>query len=93
MEVHENRRCRLYEIEQFICEIENKQNNTVRCYPLPRVFHMCPGRPVVEVTALVEINSETGEMSIPELYFTSQILPQGKVWKDCAAASGNEKNG
>ena len=33
-------RCKLFEIEQHICEIEDKKNARVRCYPLPRIFRM-----------------------------------------------------
>lgn len=83
MKDKEEQRCRLFEIEQYICEIEDKENARVRCYPLPRIFRLyvnsqmtpcsilkitlrCQGRPAVEVTALVDVNPKTGEITIPE---------------------------
>ncbi|KAF8524472.1 hypothetical protein JB92DRAFT_2703684 [Gautieria morchelliformis] len=76
--------CRLFEIEQYICEIEDKNNSRVRCYPLPRIFRICQGRPAVEVTALAEINPKTGELNVPDNL--TEILPKGRAWGGFASA-------
>ncbi|GJJ10381.1 hypothetical protein Clacol_004607 [Clathrus columnatus] len=70
--------CRLYEIEQFICDY--KENEPAKCYPLPRIFYECPNRPVIEVTSLVSIDPATGELDVPDNL--NNLLPEGKQWTE-----------
>lgn len=34
-----NNGCRLYELEQFICDYSENEDIKVKCYPLPRIFY------------------------------------------------------
>ncbi|KAH7924704.1 hypothetical protein BV22DRAFT_490915 [Leucogyrophana mollusca] len=76
------KRCRLLEIVQHTCELEELPTGEVRprCFPIPRIFRICPGRPAVEVTKLLRIDLKTGEVEIPDE--SSQVLPKGKPWRD-----------
>ncbi|KAI0264725.1 hypothetical protein BC834DRAFT_813069, partial [Gloeopeniophorella convolvens] len=76
--------CRVAEILQFSCPIETSGNGAQRfhCFPLPRLFKLCPGQPAVEITRTVKIDASTGEVDIPE--DADQQLPKAKLWKDVA---------
>ncbi|KAF8526548.1 hypothetical protein BU17DRAFT_40413 [Hysterangium stoloniferum] len=83
----EGQECRLYELEQFICDYDETLNEgRVKCYPIPRIFRLCPGRPAVEITALVEIDAKTGELTVPERL--SEKLPRGKPWREIIPETG-----
>lgn len=47
-------RCELAELVQFHCQL---QSHRILCQPVERVFRMCPKRPAVEVTHLVEYDA------------------------------------
>ncbi|KAI0067453.1 hypothetical protein BV25DRAFT_1819797 [Artomyces pyxidatus] len=70
-------RCRIAEIVQYSCE--NTEAGQLHCFPIPRIFRMCPGRPAVEITRFVNIDLETGAVEIPP---ADQALPKAKVWRD-----------
>ncbi|KAI3627209.1 hypothetical protein CBS14141_001210 [Malassezia furfur] len=46
--------CRLAELTQFHCQL---LHNRIMCQPVERIFRMCPRRPAVEVTHLVEYDA------------------------------------
>jgi len=76
----EDSQCVLYEIEQFICDYDEKKDaGRVQCFPVPRIFRQCPNRPVVEVTALARVSAKTGELEFPN---GLDALPKGKAWRD-----------
>ncbi|KAH9835142.1 uncharacterized protein C8Q71DRAFT_710295 [Rhodofomes roseus] len=77
-------KCRLAEIVQYKCDIEvgKRSEPQVHCWPVPRIFRICPGRPAVELTRFVEMDMSTGEISLPS--DASQQLPKGKPWRDIA---------
>ncbi|KAI0070761.1 hypothetical protein K474DRAFT_1607774 [Panus rudis PR-1116 ss-1] len=74
--------CRIAEILQYSCDEEEVTSGTPRfhCWPLIRIFRICPGRPAVELTRLVNVNSSTGAIELPSP--SSQQLPKGKPWRD-----------
>ncbi|WFC97822.1 hypothetical protein MYAM1_000542 [Malassezia yamatoensis] len=47
--------CKLAELTQFHCQL---LQNRIVCQPVERIFRICPGRPAVEVTHLVEYNAQ-----------------------------------
>ncbi|KAF9566472.1 hypothetical protein CPC08DRAFT_628352 [Agrocybe pediades] len=60
-------KCSIFEILQYTCPPSSKSLDgkpLIRCYPLPRIFKMCPGHPAVEMTTFVDI-SKDGEVTIP----------------------------
>ncbi|KZP28093.1 hypothetical protein FIBSPDRAFT_689460, partial [Athelia psychrophila] len=75
-------KCRIAEIVQYTCDLEKEGNGRqrVHCFPIPRIFRICPGRPAVEITKFVNINEHTGETEIPAA--ASESLPKAKPWRD-----------
>ncbi|PCH44964.1 hypothetical protein WOLCODRAFT_77530 [Wolfiporia cocos MD-104 SS10] len=75
-------KCRLAEIVQYRCDAEQTQRGEPQfhCWPIPRIFRICPGRPAVEMTRFIDVDMSTGEISIPPE--SSQTLPKGKPWRD-----------
>ncbi|KAI0937526.1 hypothetical protein AcW1_001617 [Taiwanofungus camphoratus] len=75
-------KCRLAEIVQYKCEAEvtSAGEPQFHCWPIPRIFRICPGRPAVEMTRFVDVDMNTGEISVPPE--SSQTLPKGKPWRD-----------
>ncbi|KZT68895.1 hypothetical protein DAEQUDRAFT_305463 [Daedalea quercina L-15889] len=75
-------KCRLAEIVQYTCDIEVGERGEphVHCWPMPRIFRICPGRPAVELTRFVQMDMSTGEVHLPPE--ASQQLPKGKPWRD-----------
>ncbi|KAF9812425.1 hypothetical protein IEO21_06228 [Rhodonia placenta] len=78
----EQTKCRLAEIVQYKCDVEqnNQGQPQLHCWPVPRIFRICPGRPAVEMTRYVDVDTQSGEISIPAE--ASQTLPKGKPWRD-----------
>ncbi|KAH7910348.1 hypothetical protein BJ138DRAFT_117082 [Hygrophoropsis aurantiaca] len=72
----------LLEIVQYTCESEELPTGEVRprCFPIPRIFRIYPGKPAVEVTKLLRIDLKTGEVELPDEF--SEVLPKGKCWRD-----------
>ncbi|KAG5724853.1 hypothetical protein E4T56_gene12628 [Termitomyces sp. T112] len=69
--------CRIAEIVQFSCRQNHKGND---CYPIPRFFRICPGRPAVEITKFVDFNEATGLVQVPT---SSRNIPvHAKPWRD-----------
>ncbi|EKM75802.1 hypothetical protein AGABI1DRAFT_116134 [Agaricus bisporus var. burnettii JB137-S8] len=75
--------CRLGEIVQFVCNLEQDAGGQpqIHCFPLPRIFKLCPGSPAVEITKLVDIDLATGEVVVPP-DASSQKLVVKATWKD-----------
>ncbi|KAI0797225.1 hypothetical protein BC629DRAFT_1286002 [Irpex lacteus] len=75
-------KCRLAEIVQFDCDQETDSSGTPRfhCWPVPRIFRLCPGRPAIEITRYVDTHEGTGAVKLSSE--ASQILPKGKPWRD-----------
>jgi len=71
--------CKLAEILQYECTMENKRSALV-CYPLSRVFRICPGLPAVEITAFLRLDERTGNMVIPNN--VNAIMPKTRPWRD-----------
>lgn len=55
-------RCELAEIVQFHCQLQHQR---ILCQPVERVFRLCPRRPAVEVTHLVDY-TPAGEPFLPD---------------------------
>jgi len=75
-------KCRIAEFVQYRCDVEKGAYGQPQfhCWPVPRIFRICPGRPAVEITRFVDVDMHTGEISIPPE--SSQALPKGKAWRD-----------
>ncbi|OBZ78297.1 hypothetical protein A0H81_02441 [Grifola frondosa] len=58
-------KCRLAEIVQYSCdaEVTSEGQPQLRCWPIPRIFRICPGRPAVELTRFVDVDAQTGKSS------------------------------
>ncbi|KAI0685763.1 hypothetical protein BC835DRAFT_1289481 [Cytidiella melzeri] len=74
--------CRIAEIVQYDCDQETESSGRprFRCWPVPRIFRLCPGRPAVEITRYVDTTEGTGAVKVPSE--SSRILPKGKPWRD-----------
>ncbi|EGO03535.1 hypothetical protein SERLA73DRAFT_119233 [Serpula lacrymans var. lacrymans S7.3] len=76
-----SKKCRIAEMIQYTCELEETDGGMrPHCYPLLRIFRMCPDRPACEITKFTNINTNTGEVEIPGE--TSELLPKAKPWRD-----------
>ncbi|KZT22725.1 hypothetical protein NEOLEDRAFT_1137499 [Neolentinus lepideus HHB14362 ss-1] len=86
----DNKKCRIAELMQYTCSQERTAHGESRlhCYPILRIFRMCPNRPAVEITKLVNFDSVTGKVEIPAE--ASQILPKGKPWRDVTRYKNDE---
>ncbi|KAI0732614.1 hypothetical protein C8Q72DRAFT_773958 [Fomitopsis betulina] len=75
-------KCRLAEIVQYKCDcdIGEQGEPQLHCWPIPRIFRICAGRSAVELTRIVQVDMNTGEVSLPRE--ASQQLPKGKPWRD-----------
>ncbi|KIK02888.1 hypothetical protein K443DRAFT_131663 [Laccaria amethystina LaAM-08-1] len=75
-------RCRIAEIVQYTCglEINSEGKPQLHCFPIPRLFRMCRGRPSVEITTLIKIDMASGEVEIPPE--SSQLSIRGQAWRD-----------
>ena len=56
--------CTLAELTQFHCQLQQRR---ILCYPVERVFRMCPRRPAVEVTHLVDYDAD-GKPHLPACF-------------------------
>ncbi|THH29239.1 hypothetical protein EUX98_g4938 [Antrodiella citrinella] len=83
-------KCRLAEIIQYSCKEEYDADGvpTPRCWPVPRIFRLCPGRPAVEVTRYVNVDMKTGEIDIPSTL--NHQLPKAKPWRDVKRYASKE---
>ncbi|SPO40418.1 uncharacterized protein PSFLO_05900 [Pseudozyma flocculosa] len=72
--------CRLSEMVQYHCR---KRPNRIVCTPLDRVFRMCPGRPAVEVTHLVEFD-QNGTPFLPDEF--AEAMPPSQHWHELRAS-------
>ncbi|PFH50501.1 hypothetical protein AMATHDRAFT_144894, partial [Amanita thiersii Skay4041] len=73
-------RCRIAEIVQYVCNMEGgTPTSEVVCFPVPRLFRLCPGQPAVEVTTLADINMATGEVEFSTE--SKQYRIKGKSWQ------------
>ncbi|EDR09727.1 uncharacterized protein LACBIDRAFT_319139 [Laccaria bicolor S238N-H82] len=74
--------CRIAEIVQYTCGLEtNGQGKPqLHCFPIPRLFRMCRGQPSVEITTLIKIDMDSGEVEIPPE--SSQLSIRGQTWRD-----------
>ncbi|KAJ6486787.1 hypothetical protein C8R45DRAFT_995871 [Mycena sanguinolenta] len=79
--------CRIVEIPQFTCVPKYDGGLVVHCVPIPRLFRICPNRPAVEVTRVLNIDLSTGEVEIPQAL--EQKLPKGKAWTDVTTYNTN----
>ncbi|KIP09907.1 hypothetical protein PHLGIDRAFT_85836 [Phlebiopsis gigantea 11061_1 CR5-6] len=75
-------KCRIAELIQYSCEREQDASGASQfhCWPITRVFRICPGRPAVEITRYVDADVTTGEVKLP--HDSDQQLPKGKLWRD-----------
>ncbi|TFK39026.1 hypothetical protein BDQ12DRAFT_604667 [Crucibulum laeve] len=81
-EPREQGKCRIAEIVQYTCDIERPATGDpiVHCFPIPRIFRICPGKPVVEITTKVDIDITTGEVEIPSE--KKQLSIKGRHWTE-----------
>jgi len=71
------RECPLVEILQHTCPSEEVDGvRRYVCYPIPRIFRVCEGKPAVEMTKFVHIDVNTGQVELPKCH----PVPQGKLW-------------
>ncbi|CEL63220.1 hypothetical protein RSOLAG1IB_05262 [Rhizoctonia solani AG-1 IB] len=75
-------KCRIAELEQFKCVPVVGANGYTRvhCTPIPRIFRICPNRPAVEITTLVNVDPHTGEYIITS--DTMNTMPRTMAWRD-----------
>ncbi|KAF8329385.1 uncharacterized protein EI90DRAFT_2924166 [Cantharellus anzutake] len=85
----ERGRCVLAEILQYECSLENKKSALV-CYPIPRVFRMCPGEPAVEMSSFLSLDNQTGSVVIPE--HVDKIIPKARPWRDIRKLRGEYRD-
>ncbi|CAE6338900.1 unnamed protein product [Rhizoctonia solani] len=79
-------KCRIAELEQFKCTPVIEPNGTrVHCTPIPRIFRICPNRPAVEITTLVQTDPLSGEWIITS--DAMNTLPRTTAWRDMSASS------
>ncbi|KAH7882824.1 hypothetical protein F5I97DRAFT_134074 [Phlebopus sp. FC_14] len=84
-------KCPLLEIAilvQYSCESEKLPNGRLRphCFPVSRLFRMCPERPAVEITRFCNVDIDTGAVELPD---DRTPLPEGKLWRDVHLHSKN----
>ncbi|KAK7018972.1 hypothetical protein R3P38DRAFT_2979822 [Favolaschia claudopus] len=66
--------CKIAEIMQYSCVPKRGTDGrpTIHCVPIPRLFRICPDRPAVEVTRVLNIDDTTGYVEMPrELGYVS----------------------
>ncbi|KIJ63738.1 hypothetical protein HYDPIDRAFT_112675 [Hydnomerulius pinastri MD-312] len=82
-------RCQLLEIVQYSCEPEKLPSGAIRphCFPIPRIFRICPDRPAQEITKFTTIDMKTGEIELPD---QNNPLPKAKRWQDVHLYSNTE---
>ncbi|KAJ7484648.1 hypothetical protein FB451DRAFT_1233046 [Mycena latifolia] len=75
-------KCRIAEITQHSCLPKKNRlgHPVVHCVPIPRLFRICPDKPAVEVTRVLEIDLATGSVEMPKAL--EKMLPCGKAWRD-----------
>ncbi|KAI0342311.1 hypothetical protein BDW22DRAFT_1298369, partial [Trametopsis cervina] len=72
-------KCRIAEILLYDCDADNDKGQ-FHCWPVMRIFRICPGRPAIEITRYVDFNESTGGVKLtPE---SQRFLPKGKPWRD-----------
>ncbi|KAJ7627701.1 hypothetical protein DFH06DRAFT_1339208 [Mycena polygramma] len=74
---------RITEIMQYSCEPKMNRRGRyegVHCVPIPRLFRICPDRPAVEVTRVLNVDLTTGYVEMPRTL--GEKLPKGKQWHD-----------
>ncbi|KAJ7749312.1 hypothetical protein DFH07DRAFT_557515 [Mycena maculata] len=81
-ETQKDGECRIAEIMQYSCVPKKNARgvHVVHCVPVPRLFRICPDRPAVEVTRVLNIDIDTGYVEMPKAL--GQKLPNGKAWRD-----------
>ncbi|PWZ01578.1 hypothetical protein BCV70DRAFT_149832, partial [Testicularia cyperi] len=72
--------CKLAELVQYHCELRSKSR--LVCQPLDRIFRICPGRPAVEVTHIVEFD-EHGKPYLPR--HLEEAMPPSQHWHELRA--------
>ncbi|KAF8229778.1 hypothetical protein L208DRAFT_1438855 [Tricholoma matsutake] len=74
-------KCRIAEIVQYTCNVETSESSSqLHCFPIPRLFKICPDRPTVEITTMANIDMTTGEVDVPP--DTRKIEKEGKTWRN-----------
>jgi len=82
-----DKKCQIAEILQYACEIENASGGSppeIHCYPIPRIFRLCPGRPAIEITRYVDTDPKTGEL---EISAEAKQIAQGEAVVGCDTIS------
>jgi len=74
-----SKRCRIAEVLQYDCTVKEGEKGPT-CFPFPRVFRLCPGKPVVEITAFVDVDMNTGEVTVPDN--VGDIWPKTRPFRD-----------
>ncbi|KAF9240479.1 hypothetical protein BU15DRAFT_45785, partial [Melanogaster broomeanus] len=66
---------------QYSCEPAKLPSAELRlhCFPILRIFKICPNQPAVEITTSTTIDMKTGEIEIPA---ENSTFPKGKPWRD-----------
>ncbi|KAJ7770614.1 hypothetical protein B0H16DRAFT_1516076 [Mycena metata] len=74
-------KCRIAEIAQYSCVPKKNRfgQSVIDCVPIPRLFRICPNRPAVEVTRVLNIDLATGYVEMPKAL--GENLPNGKAWR------------
>ncbi|KAF8156712.1 hypothetical protein B0H34DRAFT_750515 [Crassisporium funariophilum] len=84
-------KCRIAEILQYSCELKTESHSgrqISQCFPITRLFKMCPGLSAVEITKLVNIDMATGEVEIPANISQNSI--RARPWKEIVRYEQND---
>ncbi|KAF9530049.1 hypothetical protein CPB83DRAFT_741216, partial [Crepidotus variabilis] len=74
--------CRITEIIQHTCEVRTDLSGqpSIQCFPIARIFKLCPNLPALEITRFVKLDKETGEVEIPPNLSPTSV--QARSWRD-----------
>ncbi|KAF8886584.1 hypothetical protein BD779DRAFT_1530476 [Infundibulicybe gibba] len=86
-------RCRIAEIVQYNCNLTETGTGrpVLKCFPIPRIFRICPNGLATEITRGVNINFSTGEVEIPPTPDQPPLLV--RPWRDISRYNQAESNG
>ncbi|KAF9493746.1 hypothetical protein BDN71DRAFT_1449790 [Pleurotus eryngii] len=80
--------CRIAELLQYTCDHTVSEGRPlVHCFPIPRMFRLCQGKPAVEITRFVQVDLNTGEVELPPK--PGKVIPEGRPWREIRRYEGS----